>query len=595
MAYEATFLLNQLKNFPAQVVVEIFQYIPSEYLFEWVLALPPTHFLRQVIVETYFQHELHFVLCPTKRPHLCPPQVLDINFSDVDDFLRENPDISPSRIKFVVGKNFDLFQKLVQKYLFATIQLVEIEIESYNLTKDDLKFIIARLPNTVKLQFGGSKLTSGLQDIDQLRNLQTLIVLAHGITNWENVVLPPVNHLDISWNNYSSINTLKIPPSVTQIFFNQAGLNNHKFRELQFPPQLNTLMLTYNNISSINLNSLPSTLEVLDLSYNLIGSVEGNWPPNLKSLLLSNNLITNDTLQTLNNWPCFLKNLKLDNNPFDSLNNLHNLPDNLQYLNLSENNLKSLHTDQGYFEFPQFLEHLDLSNSSNWNYNLFYHPVTIKFPSTLQNLNLSECNLNDLSIFQFPPSLTKLSLSGNNIANLSNYPYWQKLVKLQELELYFNKIPSLEGWKIPPNLTALDIRLNQLSRLEQTPLFSHQHLRTIRLGQNQITGFDSTITVAKSLHFLSINDNSLTSLPSFLLGGSNLRELDLSDNIISSIEVGSEDGSSLTKLNLTGNKLLKGPSSQTMNEKVAAFYKDLESILHKNVKRKFNVNSVHSF
>lgn len=597
MSYDDSFLLNQLGNFPAQVVVEIFQYIPPEYLFEWILALPSQHFLRQVIVETYFQHEIHFVLSPTRRPHLCPPQVLDIpNYSDVDDFLAENPDIKPSRIKFVVGKNFDLFLKLISKYLFASTREVEIEIESYNFTPDDLRFIINHLPNTVKLQFGGSKLIASLQDIKELRRLQILIMLGHGITNWENIELPPVTQLDISWNNYSNISTLRIPSSVTQIYFNQAGLNNYKFQQLQFPPKLNTLMLTYNNISSINVNLLPDTLEVLDLSYNLIGDIEGKWPPNLKSLLLSNNLITSESLLKLNSWPAFLKNLKLDNNPFESLNNLHNLPENLQYLNLAENNLKSLHTDSGYFKFPEFLEHLDLSNSSNWNYSLYTHTTRIKFPSTLQNLNLSECNLNDLSIFEFPLALTKLSLSGNNISNLSNYGNWQKLTNLQELELYFNKIPSVEGWNIPPNLTTLDLRLNQLSYLYQSPLFTHGHLRTLKLGQNQISGFDGIISLPPSLHHLSINDNSLTSVPGFLLAGGNLQELDLSDNSISTIEFDSETStSSLATLNLTGNKLLKGPSTQSMNEKVTGFYHNLELLLHKKVKKKFNVNSVHVF
>lgn len=652
MTYIESFLLNQFQDFSPQIITEICKYLPSEYISEWILCLPKQNILRQIMIEHYYSKELHFILSPTRRPHFCIAlsnlqlkELIDFNnYAEIEDFLIENNDIKPNLIKLITGGDFESLKELINKFknhYFQYIANLEIQIESFELSNDQLNYITSILPeNTTKLQFTGIKLNNCSKELkngcfSRLKNLRNLIILGHSITDWKDVSLPEnLNHIDISWNNSSNIKSLSLPKSIKEIFWNQAGINSFTFNQMNLPENLTTLMLTYNNISSFDINKLPETLETIDLSYNVINSFRidsaTSWPTNLKTVLLSHNAIDNDTLLKLSQfkWPQFLKNLKLDNNPFSSLKNLINLPDNLTYLNLSENSLKSLEIEPynenldvyPFFKFPNFLDSLDLSNSPHLVFDDYKdQSKRIRFPSTLSNLNLSECNISDLSVFQFPESLKKLSLTGNHITDLTTYNNstsfnWLQLVNLTELELYFNEVENLENWLVPPNLRKLDMRLNKFTTLTsfRTPLFNKigllrnkTSLQVINVGQNKIKKIDSKIQLPKNLISLSVNDNELSDLrlPLGFIHNTSLQDLDLSDNNITrfdeSLNNASEISSitNLKRLDLTGNKLLKERESAiSQRSQVNNFYVYLEKTLNKSIsKRKFNVNSVHIF
>lgn len=634
MSFEANFL----PRLPAVVVAQICELLPSEYVSEVFLRLQG-HPLRELVVDQYYSKEVHFILSPTLRPHPCRKTayqrlLTDLeNYAEADDFLSENPDITPNTIKIITGGDYRSLEALLEAHRerLLLVPRLEIHIQRYELSDAELEFVCS-FSNLSRLHFTGVKFVRSsalLQtQLASLSQLQELVILGHSVRSWKQVQLPPnIVHIDISWNNVSDISTLAVPDLVTEIYWNQAGVSNTKLLAFAFPSNLKTLMLTYNNISSLNISHLPRTLETLDLSYNAIHDfiVEeaGAWPPNLKSILLSHNMVDNDSLKKLSHaqWPPFLQNLKLDNNPFTSLASLANLPENLGYLDLSETGLKSLEVTEAeypFFHFPDFLDSLNISSCNNLVFHEYADPAKrIRFPATLLALNLSECGVRNLGVFLFPPSLAKLSLTGNKIEDLTSYNLhaasganvvdWMHLERLEELELYFNSISSLSGWEVPPQLRVLDLRMNKLTEITPvcTPLFNKgtkrlTKLHTLNLASNLIAQVHGGAILPSSVVKLSLSKNRLSGVfgvPRGFVAHPSLRELDLSSNAIEELEFGPETiaKSQLRVLDLSSNKVLKDRTDpQKVPQRVQAFYDKLQTGLGVDFRRKANVNSVHS-
>ncbi|CAH2354754.1 hypothetical protein CLIB1423_18S02938 [[Candida] railenensis] len=643
-------LLDTLQRCPEEIILSIFDFLPSSYISQFFLHY--NAFFRQLVIQNYYSNELHVVLSPTRRPHHCidndiqRKELVDFNsYVEIDDFLTENPDINPQRLIIITGGDFRSLETLLLKYrdrFTNKISELQFQIEKYEPTISDLQLISEFRGNLTKLQFTQlefSALKKSPTFLYNLQNLNQFVLLGHKIYNWSKLktVLPPnLQQLDISWNDESNMSSqLQLPESVTDLYWNQAGVDDRILNTKRFPSHLKTLMLTYNSISTIDLGSLPQTLETIDLSYNCINTfVEGSdWPPLLRSILLSHNLINDDTLELLQScqWPTNLKNLRLDNNPFTTLKDLTNLPNSIEYLDLSQTRLTSLnvlsdrerrtenqnHVEYSYFKFPVYLETLNLSNSESLQFD---EKDRIQFPKRLLNLNLDECKIERLDCFSFPDSLSKLSLCGNNIQNLNSYEdvssgsgtnswTWSKLVNLSHLELYLNKIQTLENWFPPLQLKYVDLGKNQLDSLsmENTPIFQFQHcqhlkLQNLRLEINNISRLDDRIVLPPYLRNLSLKDNSLSgeiNIPASFVNGCQLENLDLSDNSIEKLSfsptttVQGEVNCNLRSLNLTRNLILKQGKN---NETLKMFYDDIENGLGLKVsKRKANVNSLHEF
>lgn len=633
----ASFAVNFLPRLPAAVVASICELLPPEYVSEAFLRLRG-HPLRDLVVDQYYSREMHFVLSPTPRPHPCRKSAFqrlltDLeNYADADDFLSENPDISPSTVKIITGGDYRSLEVLLHTHRqrLLNVNKLEIHIHRYEPSDEELAFVCS-FPNLSRLHFTNVKFSRSVvllqTQLENLSQLQELVLLGHHVESWEKVRLPKnIRHIDISWNVTSDISTLAVPELVTEIYWNQAGVNNSKLLEFNFPSSLKTLMLTYNNISSLNISRLPRTLETLDLSYNVIHDflVDGStaWPPNLKSILLSHNKVDDVSLEHLSQaqWPPFLQNLKLDNNPFTSLASLINLPDNLAYLDLSESRLMSLEVSTELYPFFRFPDFLDALNLSGCEKLVFYDHADpsrrIRFPSTLLALNLSECGVRNLGIFLFPPSLAKLSLTGNKIEDLTSYNLhassgenvvdWNQLAHLEELELYFNNVSGLAGWEVPPNLRILDLRMNKLTEITPicTPLFSKDtdnlRIHTLNLESNAIAQVHSGTTLPSSVVKLSISKNRISgvfTIPRGFVAHPSLRELDLSANTIERLVFGPEHvpNSQLRLLNLSSNRILKDKSDpQSAPQRVQVFYDMLRTGLGVDFRRKANVNSVHA-
>lgn len=628
-------LINLVQSLPDELILEILSLLPSNYVSQFFLHLPT---VRPLVIENYYSNELHFILAPPARPHYCPfsqqrKEIIDFdNFNEIDEFLSENPDISPKTFSIITRGDFRSFETLIKKYSGRFLDLnrtnLQFHIERYELNICDLELISRFSSKLTKLQFTQTELKVLRQSptfLADFVNLDQLVILGHRVNDWSGIKLPPnLNQLDVSWNKNSNILTkLELPESLNHLYWNQIGVDNTILREKVFPKNLKTLMLTYNNISEVDVDQLPRSLETLDLLENCIALFTsnhtggGSWPPFLKSLLLSNNQISNTTLESLSRhkWPESLQNLKLNNNPLTSLENLTGVPDSIEYLDLSDTELTSLgvilerrQRELGtypFFKFPRNLKTLNLSCNGSLILQKLETQVKILFPN-LTSLNIDECKIESLDCFNFPLSLCKLSLCGNKIKDLTSYECsgdsWLSLTSLSHLELFFNQVDSLENWKPPQNLKYLDLGKNQLSNLtmNRTPIFqasnSDLKLQTLRLENNSITALDGSVIIPPYLQTLLLKDNLLSGevhIP-VTFTTQYLETLDLGNNSIEGIVFARSSSPSLIRnIDLTRNQILKLGKTQELIQK---FYTDIEnSLAIKVLKRKANVNSMHIF
>lgn len=221
--------------------------------------------------------------------------------------------------------------------------------------------------------------------------------------------------------------------------------------------------------------------------------------------------------------------------------------DSLSYLNLSNNNFKSMQTcddlSRGNLSLcgnSTNLHYLDLSQ----NYDLVVSDLHwISHLTSLQYLNLGGVYLHkDIDWLQsvtMLPSLLELHLKSCNLENM--YPFLQhaNFTSLQVLNLADNHfMPELPNW-----------------------LFNLSEISRIDLSQNQIhSQLPETLPYLRSLKYLVLYNNFLKGpIPSWIGQLEQLQELDLSHNSLSGpIPASLGNSSSLIKLilesnNLTGN------------------------------------------
>lgn len=624
------------EDLPWNILCEIFKYLPSDIISETLLLVP---LLRPLIVEQYYEKEIHLVLSPTPRPHFCTTdnqkkELIDItSYGQIEDFLLENPDINPVLIKVITSLDFRSLELLLNKFheRLQSVQNLIIHVDSYNMTQEDARLILS-FPNLHKFQTGRMNLrnfTTVLNErLGEMKNLKDLVFLGHELSDWSGVKFPPnLENLDASWNSYTDVTSMELPERLQNLFWNQAGLRNGIFEKLTFPLGLKTLMITYNDLHWINVSQLPQTLETVDLSNNNLMAFKADyenasWPPNLKSILLHNNCIDDNALKELSaiKWPPLLENLRLDENKFTTLQHLSTLPEYLKYLDLSDTHIKTFEVaheadEYPYFTFPELLNLLNIQNCRELRYGELETMASIppaqrvRFPENLETLNLSECNFDRLGYFIFPKHVKRLSLTGNVIQDLTTYNFymdgrdlvsWSQLENLKELELFYNNITHLQDWVPPASLGKLDLRRNRMKILTatHTPLFNEIHnqgltnFRSINLEQNEIHTVDPRIWLPPNLSVLNLARNNLEQFvftPGFA-NHQNLTILDLSWNQIEKISLlGEQANSHLSEVNLSRN------AGTQFRMTTQEFYNVFEKMGLTVTKKKHNLKSVHQF
>ncbi|XP_036036716.1 leucine-rich repeat and guanylate kinase domain-containing protein isoform X2 [Onychomys torridus] len=162
------------------------------------------------------------------------------------------------------------------------------------------------------------------------------------------------------------------------------------------------------------------------------------------------------------------------------------------------------------------------------------------------NLNLSHCDLADISILRDYIHLQKLNLSGNKIEDLSCVSYMPYLLELNASQ---NKLTTFFNFKPPQNLKKVDFSSNQIS--EMCDLSAYNTLTQLILDNNEIreiNGLENCI----SLTHLSLAGNKITTING--LGTLPIKVLCLRNNQIETI-MGLEELKALQKVDLSYNQI----------------------------------------
>ncbi|CAH6778412.1 Lrguk [Phodopus roborovskii] len=162
------------------------------------------------------------------------------------------------------------------------------------------------------------------------------------------------------------------------------------------------------------------------------------------------------------------------------------------------------------------------------------------------NLNLSHCDLVDISILCGYVHLQKLNLSANKIEDLSCVSHMPYLLELNASQ---NKLTTFFNFKPPQNLQKVDFSNNQIS--EMGDLSAYHTLTQLILDNNEI-GEINGIENCICLTHLSLAGNKITTING--LGTLPIKVLCLSNNQIETI-TGLEDLKALQKLDLSYNKI----------------------------------------
>lgn len=236
-----------------------------------------------------------------------------------------------------------------------------------------------------------------------------------------------------------------------------------------------TLSLRRNALTKLPDLSLPSKLEILDISHNCLSAAPSSLSQlhNLKHLFLDHNSIAElpDLSQLAHLERCAL-----------SYNELTAFPEALLQLP----NLKSL-----------FLEHNDIAALP-----------ALPEQSTLETLDLAYNHSSDV-----PASLCNLSglqvlnLSGNGVKRLPDMSMLSNLTKLLLVNNELDALPNL-----PPNLQDLNVSGNLLATLPDS-VSQLSHLAFLDLSDNRLEALPSSIVQLPHLLLINCRRNKLTHLP----------------------------------------------------------------------------------
>ncbi|EGR29281.1 leucine rich repeat protein [Ichthyophthirius multifiliis] len=151
--------------------------------------------------------------------------------------------------------------------------------------------------------------------------------------------------------------------------------------------------------------------------------------------------------------------------------------ENLRFINFSNNLITDIHT----ITKIKYLTHLNLSNNQIDSLSVFNIPNTLNF---LQELNLSGNKLTQLTPFKLR-SLQKLNLNKNEITTCQEFRGHHTLAIL---EMRKNKLSDLKGIENSPNLQCLYVAENNITNIND--LGKLPHLKILHLRKNPLKSLE---------------------------------------------------------------------------------------------------------
>ncbi|XP_008201327.1 insulin-like growth factor-binding protein complex acid labile subunit [Tribolium castaneum] len=261
-------------------------------------------------------------------------------------------------------------------------------------------------------------------------------------------------------------------------------LNNNRINHLESDvfntKKLKHIHIDNNELQSLTNLTLPNTVELLNVSHNLI-----------KSMSFSKYVV--------------ISLLDLSANGLASANGLKLENATIKQLNLDQNNFGT---------YPSV------------NQTAFFSNLI-----ALETLSLSNNNLQQLSRNSFTHNqhLTKLNLTGNS---LRNGDFLNFLPNLQYLNVSFNNFDSNTNLSVLISLKNLDFSFNSLDQIRYNFLGGLKFLQTLNLSHNKISKISiGCFRDLQMLYILDLSNNEISSLELGVFGGlTRLSELDLSHN-----------------------------------------------------------------
>ncbi|XP_075644832.1 receptor-like protein 6 isoform X1 [Castanea sativa] len=366
--------------------------------------------------------------------------------------------------------------------------------------------------------------------------------------------LTQITSLDLSYNNFGG----QFPWSLLNfevLTYLDLSHNNLIGQLPEVTTNLTQIFSSNNSSNSQLVNKIPSNLEFLRLSNNLLNGTIPSWVytiPSLRSLYLDHNHFTGHIGDFQHNS---LVTLQLNNNNLHgplplSISKLVSLSD----LSISFNNLSG-NVESKIFSKLRSLEYLRMSNNPLLSLSSFTFATNI-LPK-IYTLQLSSSNISEIPHFlRTAKYIEDLDLSKNQIKG--NIPKWFLEVgkdSLYNLNLSYNFLTSVGQlpWKY---MDILDLSSNML----QGPLLVPPlHISFFSVSRNNITGqISSLICNLNSVSYLDLSYNHLSNLIPPCLGNLSdyLIDLDLrSNNLNGTIPTTFAKGCYLRSLKLNGNQL----------------------------------------
>lgn len=477
----------------------------------------------------------------------------------------------------------------------------------------NLNIISEKIRGVLLKDFSDKIISKNGIDYISYENLDNILYLNLNNLNLTNddikslIYFKNLNILDIKNNNISSLDTLASLKNLTMLDADNNNISD--ITVLSNFSKLNSLSLANNQITDISPIKSLSELKFINLSNNKIINYENTFS-NLEYLSLlsldncdinnlylnsnisytSLNLSNNPNLKLMNKINVFI--IELNNNNLNNLDILTNFnEEELNSLSVNNNDIKDISALTKYKKIVS----LDLSNNKNIE---SYEPLKILFKRentsiqnaldninknmlnsiikkytdddkneeddssedevqdddfelypTYKSLNLSNCNISDLSMFD-DFDLSFLDLSNNNITSIDEL----KLEDLIDLNLSNNKLENADLTNLfNSNIENLYLNNTGLTSLKIDKNIKKDFIATLDLSNNDITDI-SLLNNIKNIDILSLENNknfsnyNLTNEILFL----NLSNTAVDDNIMDKIEL-KENGLA----NLSSNRNIK--------------------------------------